>query len=71
MGFEKRSRFSRPEVARFAVGLVGVGAASWLFFTTEDALIATFWLIASLAAGEIGGNAVAKCLERHDRTRNE
>lgn len=68
---EKQSRFARSEIARAVVGLAGIIAAAWFFFTTEDPLLANLWLVTFLVAGEIGGRTAAKWVERHERTKNE
>lgn len=60
-------RFAKSELARAAIGVLGVGLAGWFFFTTENMLHADLWLVAFLAAGEFGGRIAARWIERREQ----
>lgn len=53
---------------RFGSGLAGVALAAVLFLSTEEPVKADLLLIASLAAGELGGRGLV-ALRRHSARR--
>lgn len=52
---------------RFGSGLAGVALAAVLFLSTEEPLTADLLLVASLAAGELGGRGLVALRRRNSR----
>ncbi len=67
----ERSYVRQAEMARFLVGVIGVGLAAWFFLRTENMVRSDLYLVGFLLLGEIGGRAAAYRIEKRGRARWE